>query len=237
METWRFLLLPLAVTPADGKTYSGTKVKFAWQPGSDIAPADYQFQLSEFQDMRWPLSSNFNKLISRTANQGTPAFELPYVGLLNPSQKYYWHVRARSADHVWGPWSKTYEFSAIAPAVPVDVTANLNRAVRTVQLDWQAGEMARSLFRYRIYGSEERGFTAHDERYEFNDGLEGTQWAAANLLIEAPGSKQMILLPQALWRPYYRVVAVDGKGRLSGAVGDGRAFSSADYDPRTARRH
>ena len=84
---------PEAVTPAEGKTYSGTRVKFVWRSGSDVAPADYQFQLSEFPDMRWPLSSNFNKLISRTAYQGTPTFELPYVGLLNPGQKYYWHVR------------------------------------------------------------------------------------------------------------------------------------------------
>jgi len=207
---------PLAVTPAEGKTYSGTRVKFVWRPGSDIAPADYQFQLSEFPNMRWPLSPNFNKLISRTAYQGTPTFELPYIGLLNPGQKYYWHVRARSADQVWGPWSKTYMFSAIAPAVPLDVTANFDRANRTVQLSWQNGKNGTQPVSYRIYGSEERGFTAHDNRYEFNDGLKGTQWAAANLLIETHSPKGSISLPEALWRPYYRVVAVDGKGRSSG---------------------
>jgi hypothetical protein len=166
--------------------------------------------------MRWPLSPNFNKLISRTAYQGTPTFELPYNGLLNPGQKYYWHVRARSADHVWGPWSKTYAFSAIAPAVPVNVTANFNRDKRTVQLTWQNGKDGTQPVSYRIYGSEERGFTAHDERYEYNDGLQGTQWAAANLLLETHSAKESMSLPETLWRPNYRVVAVDGKGRLSG---------------------
>lgn len=207
---------PMAVTPADNKTYSGTRVKFLWRPGSDVAPADYQFQLSEFSDMRWPLSPNFNKLISRTAYQGTPTFELPYIGLLNPGQKYYWHVRARSQDHVWGPWSKTYEFSAVAPAVPVEVKANFNRADRTVQLAWQRGNHGTSPVIYRIYGSEERGFTADDNRYQYNDGLQGTQWAPANLLLELHSAKESVSLPHSLWRPYYRVVAVDREGRVSG---------------------
>jgi hypothetical protein len=207
---------PAAVTPAEGKIYSGTRVKFVWRPGSDVVPADYQFQLSEFPDMRWPLSPNFNKLIGRTAYRDTPTFELPYIGLLNPNQNYYWHVRSRSADHVWGPWSKTYVFSTIAPAVPVDVTANFNRADRAVQLTWQAGKDGTQPVSYRIYGSEERGFTAHDHRYEYNDGLQGTQWAAANLLLETHSGKGSVALPEALWRPYYHVVAVDGKGRLSG---------------------
>jgi hypothetical protein len=207
---------PAAVTPAEGKTFSGTRVKFVWRPGSDVAPADYQFQLSEFPDMRWPLSPNFNKLISRTTHQGTPTFELPYAGLLNPGQKYYWHVRARSADHVWGQWSKTYVFSAAAPAVPVDVAAKFDRADRTVQLTWQAGKDGAQPVTYRIYGSEERGFTANEDRYEYNNGLDGTQWASANLLLETHTPAESVTLPQALWRPYYRVVAVDGKGRLSG---------------------
>lgn len=207
---------PIAVTPGEGTTYSGTRVKFVWRPGSDVIPADYQFQLSEFPDMRWPLSPNFNKLISRTAYLGTPTFELPYVGLLNPGQKYYWHVRARSQDHVWGPWSKTYEFSAVAPAVPVDVQADFNRAERTVQLNWQRGKDGSEPVSYRIYGSEERGFTANDNRYQYNDGLKGIQWAPANLLLEMHSKSQSVSLPQALWRPYYRVVAVDREGRASG---------------------
>ncbi len=207
---------PVAVTPTDGKTYSGTRVKFQWRPGSAITPEDYEFALSEFPDMRWPLSSNFRKLISRTAYRGTSTFELPDVGLLNPGQKYYWHIRARSQDNVWGPWSRTYSFSAIAPAVPVDVTARFDRTHRTVQLTWQSGNHGTAPMDFRIYGSEERGFTANDNSYKYNDGLKGTQQAPANLLLETKEASRSISLPEELWRPYYRVVAVDREGRVSG---------------------
>jgi hypothetical protein len=207
---------PIAVEPRDGKTYSGTRVKFQWRPASSTTPADYEFALSEFSDMRWPLSPNFHKLISRTEYRGSSTFELPYVGLLNPGQKYYWRVRARSQDHVWGPWSKTYSFSAVAPAVAVDVAASFNRANRTAQLAWQRRKNGTAPVRFKIYGSEERGFTAHDSPYEYNDGLKGIQQAPANLLLETNGANQSIQLPEALWRPYYRIVAVDREGRVSG---------------------
>ncbi|MEO6922189.1 MAG: putative Ig domain-containing protein, partial [Bryocella sp.] len=207
---------PVAVEPVNGDTYSGTRVKFQWSPRSDGAPADYEFALSEFSDMRWPLSPNFHKLISRTAYRGTSKFELPYDGLLNPGQKYYWHVRARSQDHVWGPWSKTYWFSTVAPAVPIDVTANFDHTHRTVQLKWQRGKNGTAPVNFKIYGSDERGFTANDNLYEYNDGLKGTQQAPANLLLETNSANGSAQLPDELWRPYYRIVAVDRKGRVSG---------------------
>jgi hypothetical protein len=83
-------------------------------------------------------------------------------------------------------------------------------------LTWQAGKDGTQPVTYHIYGSKERGFTANDERYEYNDGLDGTQWMPANLLLETHTAAEAVTLPQALWRPYYRVVAVDGKGRRSG---------------------
>lgn len=213
---------PLLTTPGDRKTYSGTKVKFAWKPGSASTPADYEFALSEFPDMRWPLSPNFHKLISRTAYQGTPSFELPYIGLLNPDQKYYWHVRARSEQGVWGPWSNIFSFTVAAPAVPVDVTASFDAAQRSARLTWQRGKNGTTPVRYRVYGSEERGFTAHDNPYKYDDGLKGIQTFPANLLLETQGADESVSLPENLWRPYYRVVAVDKQGRVSGPSAQGR---------------
>lgn len=198
-------------------TYNdGTRVKFTWKPGSAETPADYEFALSEFSDMRWPLSPNFHKLISRTAQQGTSSYILPDIGLLNPGQKYYWRVRARSAQGVWGPWSKAAEFSVIAPAVPVSTTAGFDAAQRIVTLQWQRGENGTAPVRYKIYGSDERGFTAHDQPYLRNDGLAGNQMTAANLLLETTRPVTSITLPQNLWRPYYRIVAIDKQGRPSG---------------------
>ena len=208
---------PVALVPGDGKTYSGTRVKFQWEAGSAPAPADYEFELSEFADMRWVLSPNFHKLISRTEDRGTTSYTLPAVGLLNPGQTYYWRVRGRSEAGVWGNWSKTVSFLAEAPAVPLNVQASFDRDRRVARLAWQPGKGGTKAARYRIYGSEERGFSANDGPYEYNAGLEGTRKAPGNLLLGTQGPVEGIDLPEVLWRPYYRVVAVDKVGRVSGA--------------------
>ena len=197
-------------------TAMGTQVKFAWKPGAGVTPADYEFKLSEFADMRWPLSPNFHKVISRTANRGTPAYDLPYVGLLNPDKTYYWQVRGRSPEGVWGPWSKTFSFSAVAPAIPVNATATYDKDRRVVTLAWAPGTKGTRPVRYRIYGSAERGFSANDHPYEYFAGLDGVKEAPANLLLETQQATQSVEVPEELWRPYYRVAAVDDQGRVSG---------------------
>ena len=167
------------------------------------------------------LSSNFEKLISRTENRGTASYQLPGVGLLNPGEKYYWRVRARSEEGVWGPWSKAFAFSAVAPAVPVNVNARFDSASRTVALAWDTGSGGSSPVRYRIYGSAERGFTPHDTPYTYDAGADGMKPALPNLLMETPGPARSLTLPTDLWRAYYRVVAVDSEGRESGPSGQG----------------
>jgi hypothetical protein len=211
-----------ALDPADGGQASGTRITFRWQPPAGGAPAaDYEFQLSEFQDLRYVLSSNFQKLISRTDNRGTATYELPGTGLLNPGQTYYWRVRARSEEGVWGPWSKVFSFSAQAPAVPVNVSAHFDPGSRTVELGWETGSGGSTPVRYRIYGSAERGFTPHNTAYTYDAGADGMKPALPNLLIETQGPARSLTLPTELWRPYYRVVAVDSEGRESGPSGQG----------------
>ena len=39
--------------------------------------ADYHFELSDRPDMSWPLSTNFSKLISKTADRGQAQYTLP----------------------------------------------------------------------------------------------------------------------------------------------------------------
>ena len=205
------------VHPLQGGTAEGTKVRFEWTPpSSGAAPADYQFQLGEYADMRWPLSPTFNRLVQRTKNRGTASFEVPYLGLINPGQTYYWRVRARSVEGVWGPWSPVFSFSALAPAVPANVTGRLDRSSRTVTLSWERGENGTKPVKYRIYGSAERGFTASDVRYRYNGGDAGTLAAPPNLLLEIKPDTMRVELPAVLWRPYYRVAAVDAQGRESG---------------------
>jgi hypothetical protein len=144
--------------PPDGGTVDGTRITFRWQPPPDgVAAADYEFQLSEYQDMRWVFSPNFHKLISRTANRGTASFQLPYKGLLNPGDTYHWRVRARSTEGVFGPWSKVFSFAAVAPAVPANPHARFDKDSRTAALSWEPGAGGAQPVRYRIFGSAERG--------------------------------------------------------------------------------
>lgn len=124
-------------------------------------------------------------------------------------------MRARSSEGVWGPWSRVFSFSARAPAVPLDVTAHFDPAARTVTLRWERGKGGATPVRYLIFGSTEQGFTASAEPYRYNAGKDGIKNASANLLLETKTSVTSWKIPTPLWRPYYRVAAVDEAGHQS----------------------
>jgi hypothetical protein len=207
-----------AIYPPDGGKAEGTRIRFRWlPPSSGPAPADYEFQLSEYPDMRWVLSPNFRKLISRTAHRGTASFELPYRGLLNPDETYYWRVRARTGEGVWGPWSKVFSFSTITPAVPVNVVARFDPKTRTARLAWEPGAGGQRPARYRVYGGAERGFSPSETPFRYNAGAQGTKDSPPNLLLETRTAAVSLDLAPELWRSFYRVAAIDSEGRESGA--------------------
>src|SRR5262249_33636681 len=119
------------ISPADRGDVEGTDVVFQWQPAADPDGdkiADYPFELSSRPDMKWPLSMSFAKLISRTSDAGSARYALKTPGELNPDREYYWHVRAKDAQGVWGPWSNTWSFTPRGPAPPLNV-----------KLDYDAG--------------------------------------------------------------------------------------------------
>jgi len=104
------------VYPANGGESDGTDVVFQWNAVTDPdgdAITDYHFQLSDRPDMRWPMSPNFDKYISRTPDKGKTCYALPRPGLLTHGEVYYWRVKAKDSNGVWGPWSSTW--SAASP--------------------------------------------------------------------------------------------------------------------------
>ncbi len=213
------------VYPAHGGASNGTDVVFQWNAATDPegdAITDYHFQLSDRPDMRWPLSPNFDQYISRTPDQGKTCYALPRPGLLTPGRTYYWHVKAKDSHGVWGPWSGTWSFTAQGPAYPLDVAIKHNPDTGTGTLTWSANPVGRPPAKYRVYGSDEKGFTVHDVPYEvkLGDTKELTNPFPANFVAEVTGtSLDVIGVGNALAnanKAYYRVVAVDAGDKRSG---------------------
>jgi len=216
---------PAPIAPADGGETDGTDIVFQWQPAPDPERdgiADYHFELSDRPDIRWPLSTNFYRLISRTRDKGKAQYTLPYVGLLTPDTTYYWHVRAKDEQGVWGPWSETWSFTARGPAYPLDVALAYDAEGRQGILTWKPNPVGRAPVKYRVYGSDEKGFSVSDEPYAvaLGDSKDLTSPFPANFIAETTGTELAVLgagvdLPAAN-KAYYRVVAVDANGKRSG---------------------
>jgi hypothetical protein len=214
-----------AIFPPDGGEADGTEMVFRWMPAKDPdgdSIGDYQFELSDRPDMRWPLSMNFYKLISKTADRGRTQYTLPQTGLLATERKYYWHVRARDDKGVWGPWSPTWSFTPRGPMPPVDVTLQFDAERGTGTLRWKPSPEGRKPARYRVYGSDEKGFSASDAPFTTTVGASKAvpSKRPENFLAEVTATEVAVIgagvkLPNAN-RAYYRVVAVDGQGNRSG---------------------
>lgn len=228
------------IEPSDGATVPGSQVTFRWRPSQDPdgdAIADYHFELSDRADMRWPLSPNFERLITRTPSPRKTQWTVPGVGLLNPQTDYYWHVRACDASGVWGPWSRTFRFRIDAPGVPCQVRLKPDRD--GWRLTWQPNAQGSRPVRYQVFGSNERGFTAHSSAYRRLQGKgfvstpeayeskpasspdAGMVETPANLLSTTAETSLRVVGPELTSANgnccYYRVVAIDARGLASGA--------------------
>jgi hypothetical protein len=213
------------VFPPDGGNVEGTDLVFRWLPANDPDGdriADYHFELSERADLRWPLSTNFYKLTSNTPDRGQSQYTLPQVGLLASGQKYYWRVRARDEKGVWGSWSSIWSFTSRGPSPPIDVTLTVDPERGVGTLRWKPNPAGRQPARYRLYGSDEKGFAVSDQPYQAVVGVSKEVPAArpANFVQEVAATEAMVIgadvkLTNAN-RAFYRVVAVDEQGNRSG---------------------
>ena len=212
------------VHPADAAHVEGTQVVFEWKPAEDPdgnAIVDYEFQLGDRPDLPWPLSPNFHKLSSNTADEKLQVYTTPRIGLLNPGQPYYWRVRALNAKGVWSPWSKVWSFIPDAPGVPRNLRWSA-RDERSLTLAWDAHPDGQPPVRYEIYASNEKGFTVQREPYLAYTGNQKSAGLFPGALVTRFEANflQTVERAEATFRPtraFYRVVAVDAKGRRSGA--------------------
>lgn len=216
---------PSAVHPPDGGEAEGTALAFRWTPPGDHDGdkiADYHFELSDRPDLRWPLSMDFYKLISRTADRGRAQYTLRQPGWLTPDRKYYWRVRAKDEKGVWGPWSRIWSFTPRGPDCPLNVTLDYDPARGLGTLRWKPNPAGRKPAQYRVYGSDEKGFSVSDEPYPVRIGLCKDLPATfpANFIAETAATEMPLLGPEVeqagAQKTYYRVVAVDERGNRSG---------------------
>jgi len=216
---------PEAVYPPDGGQAEGTDFAFRWSAPNDSDGdkiADYHFVLSNRPDMRWPLSTNFDKLISRTADKGQAQYTLPSNGLLTGGKTYYWRVQAKDAKGVWGPWGKTVSFTPRAPSYPLEVALGYDKEKGIGILRWKANPVGEKPVKYRVYGSDEKGFSASDVPSKVSVGTskELNPEFPANFIAETTATELAVMgddieSPSAN-KTYYRVVAVDAQGKRSG---------------------
>jgi hypothetical protein len=182
---------------------------------------------------------SFYKLVSRTLDasrkwtergwtfsQVKPQYTLSEAGLLTPDTKYYWHVRAMDAKGVWGAWSKTFSFTARGAAYPLDVKVDWDEAKGVGTLNWKANPAGRKPAEYRVYGSDEKGFTVMDKPRQLDLGISAKKemaawspWAPPNFIAETADTRLAVMGPDvnpAGNKTYYRVVAVDERDKRSG---------------------
>ena len=191
--------------------------------------------------MKLPLSMDFYKLISRTADatamkdkDGNIAsatvksqYTLALPGLLTPDQKYYWHVRAMNDKGVWGPWSKTWSFTARGVAYPAGRDGGLRpgQGRGDPEVEGQPGGEEAG----EVPGVRQRREGLHDRRPEVPEHRgrdQGRRWRPGT-----PGSRRTssprrrprkwrcwaaTSTSPAANKTYYRVVAVDEQGKRSG---------------------
>ena len=123
---------------------------------------------------------------------------------------------------MWGPWSRTWSFTPRGPSYPLAVTLDFDQGKGLGTLHWKPNTAGRRPAKYRVYGSDEKGFSVSDVPYKVDIGIskELPPQFPENFIAETTATELAVLgcdvaLPAAN-KTYYRVVAVDEQGKRSG---------------------
>src|SRR5207253_5322501 len=117
--------------------------------------------------------------------------------------------------------SSTWSFTPRGPSPPIDLTLAIDPDRGVGALRWKPNTAGRKPAKYRIYASDEKGFSVSDEPFKAVVGAskEVPSTRPANFVTEVSATEAAVIgaevnLPNAN-RAFYRVVAVDGQGKRS----------------------
>lgn len=195
----------LPEAPLPEQKVAETFVTFKW-PAVENCDA-YWIHVSRREDCAYPYRPNYDVVVP------SDKYMVPQRGMFNPGETYYWRVRPRSVEGVWGAWSPTWRFTWKGPMVPRNPRFLADG--QTITLVWEANPNGERPVKYEVYGSDERGFTARAETHE----VLGRGTVPGNLAGVTTDTRMVVVSPDAdgpnLNRAYYRVAAVDAQGVAS----------------------
>jgi len=197
---------PKLIYPAAKEVTSDTWIEFKW---SEVPSGDkYHLRISRRSDLRTSYRPCFDVIVDHTT------FGNPRTGLFNPDQTYYWSVRARNREGVWGNWSPAGTFSWSGPRPPVELKAITKNG--NIYLSWKPNPRGNRPSRYEIYASDIKGFKPAKTPYiklilgEVPANFV-TETSQTQLLIVSSNPKD-----KAPNKSFYRVIAIDKNGTPSG---------------------
>ncbi|MGB3946510.1 MAG: T9SS type A sorting domain-containing protein [Bacteroidia bacterium] len=190
------------IFPLDSAMVDSLRFTFYWEQAIDAdSIVDYEFQLSDRADMKYPLMPCFEVHTSKLNLQSNlNQFAVPLDGMLNSGTTYYWRVKAKDSRGAWSDWSSVWSFTPTGPMPPINGNSFVNNDTALV-IKWNANSIGKVPAYYEIHSSNEwLGFSP-----------------SIQTLLDT-SSVDSLVIPIDCTTPntFYRIVAVDSSGSKSG---------------------
>ncbi len=190
------------VFPRNRALIQGSKFTFEWNhavhpQGKEII--DYEFLVSTDSTFETVYSPNFwHYTASYNQGQSINSFSVPWYGLFNNGETYYWRVRPLDKDGVWGEWSQTWRFKIETVERPTDLVSEIGED--SIRIIWNPAPGGVQAALFHVYTSNESlGFTPDSSTY----------------IASVSSSTIVTYRNDTNLKRFIRIVADDGFGNLS----------------------
>jgi len=190
------------IFPVDGGFVDSLRFTFYWNHAIDNdSIVDYEFQLSDRLDMKYPLMPSFEVYTSKLNNgQELNRFSIPLDGMLNSGTIYYWRVKSKDSRGAWSEWSPVWSFIPIGPMPPINGSSAVSNDTALI-INWTKNSNGSNPLYYEIHSSGEwLGFSA-----------------SSQTLFDTTSADSLIIpLDCNTPNTFYRIIAVDSNYSKSG---------------------